>query len=314
MNVWLIGAGGMAQDYDKILKDIDCNYTVIGRGEASSSTFTEKTGTKVVTGGIDKYIESTNLIPDYAIVATGVEALSANCISLINAGVKKILVEKPAGLNREEIEALNSIAEKESATVYVAYNRRFFSSVLKAQEIIAEDGGVSSFNFEFTEWSHVIEKLTKADGVLEHWFLANSTHVVDLAFYLGGKPKELTTFLSGSLDWHSKSSNFAGAGISENDALFTYSANWEAPGRWRMEILTKKHRLYFSPMEKLQIQELGSVALNDVEIDDTLDKQYKPGLFNQVDAFLNNNDKDLCSIKQQTEIVKVYNKIAGYEK
>lgn len=314
MNVWLIGAGGMAQDYDKILKDIDCNYTVIGRGEASSSTFTEKTGTKVVTGGIDKYIESTNSTPDCAIVATGVEALSTNCISLINAGVKKILVEKPAGLDKNEIENLNSIAEEENAKVYVAYNRRFFSSVLKAQEIIAKDGGVTSFNFEFTEWSHVIENLTKADGVLENWFLANSSHVVDLAFYLGGKPKEITTFFSGSLDWHSKSSNFAGAGISVNDALFTYSANWEAPGRWRIEILTKKHRLYFSPMEKLQIQELGSVALNDVEIDDTLDKQYKPGLFNQVDAFLNNNDKDLCSIKQQTEIVKVYNKIAGYEK
>ena len=31
-------------------------------------------------------------------------------------------------------------------------------------------------------------------------------HVVDLAFFLGGKPEEISTFISGSLDWHPSAS------------------------------------------------------------------------------------------------------------
>ena len=75
---------------------------------------------------------------------------------------KNILVEKPAGLNKQKIMEVSELAKEKDAQVYVAYNRRYYASVLKAQEIIAEDGGVTSFNFEFTEWAHVIEKLQKA--------------------------------------------------------------------------------------------------------------------------------------------------------
>ena len=88
---------------------------------------------------------------------------------------------------------------------------RIFASVLKAQEIIAEDGGVKSFNFEFTEWGHVIEKMDKPKGDLENWMYANSSHVIDLAFYLGGNPVQINCFTSGELSWH-KPAAFAGAG------------------------------------------------------------------------------------------------------
>ena len=43
--------------------------------------------------------------------------------------------------------------------------------------MIAEDGGVTSFNFEFTEWSHQIQHLQKASGVMDNWVLGNSSHV-----------------------------------------------------------------------------------------------------------------------------------------
>ena len=41
--------------------------------------------------------------------------------------------------------------------------------------------------FEFTEWSHNI-RLKLNQQVKESWFLANSTHVVDLVFHLIGLP------------------------------------------------------------------------------------------------------------------------------
>ena len=249
-NVWLIGAGLMAQDYIKVLKALENNFIVIGRGEETSKQCEEVTGCEVRTGGLKQFLDTKPQCCSHAIVSVGVEKLYETTKELLEFGVKNILVEKPAGLYKEEFETLVQIAQAQKATVVVAYNRRFYASVLKAQEIIKKDGGVTSFNFEFTEWGHVIAPLKKADGVKEKWFLGNSTHVVDLAFYLGGKPKELCSFTQGSLDWHSSASVFSGAGISTKNALFSYQADWGSAGRWSVEILTKENRLILRPMEK----------------------------------------------------------------
>jgi len=313
--VWLIGAGGMAQDYIKVLESIDIDFTVIGRSEESAKKCNEATGCSVAVGGLENFLLSHPNICTHAIVAVGVEKLYETTKELLSYGVKNILVEKPGALYNNEFEELVTLAKEKNANVLIAYNRRFYASVLKAQEIIKQDGGVTSFNFEFTEWAHVIEPLVKAEGVKEKWFLGNSTHVVDLAFFLGGTPKEICSFTSGNLDWHSSASNFSGAGISENGALFNYHANWESAGRWSVEILTKEHRLIFRPMEKLQIQKRGTIAQEfDNSIDYSLDESFKPGLYLQTQNFLEDNIEGMCSILEQYEMINIYNKIANYEK
>ena len=157
--------------------------------------------------------------------------------------------------------------------------------------------------------AHVIEKLDYPREVFENWFFVNSTHVVDLAFFLGGEPKELSCFTFDKLAWH-KPAVFTGAGITNTGALFSYQANWNAPGRWGIEILTSQHRLYLRPMEKLQIQNTGSVDISEVEIDDQLDKEFKPGFYLEAKSFIEGNIERLCSIEQQMiHIDKIYDKI-----
>lgn len=309
MNIWIIGAGGIAQEYAKVLNSLGLNYTVIGRGEASAISFNEVTGKTVITGGLSKFLSTSPVIPDKTIVATPLEALAENTIALLKYGVKDIICEKPGFLKPEEIDEVKRVADVYNGNVFYAYNRRFFASVLKAEEIIKEDGGVKSFCFEFTEWGHVIESLKKPKGDLENWLYANSSHVIDLAFFLGGEPIELTSYTAGELSWH-KPAIFAGAGITDKGALFSYSANWASPGRWGVEILTAKHRLYLRPMEQLQIQNIGSVAISPVEIDDRLDKEFKPGFYLETKAFLECDYSRLCSIKEQTQHVEyIYYKI-----
>ncbi|MFA6013573.1 MAG: Gfo/Idh/MocA family oxidoreductase [Gallionellaceae bacterium] len=310
--IWLVGSGEMSQDYIKVLKALDCDFDVIGRGSESAKKCEEVTGCSVISGGLEKFLSTNPALCSHAIVSVGVEALASTTLQLINYGVQNVLVEKPAGLNHGEVEQIARISKEKSANVFVAYNRRFYASVIKAQEIIEQDGGVTSFNFEFTEWAHVIETIQKAEGVKENWFLANSTHVVDLAFYLGGKPKEICTFTSGSLDWHPAASVFSGAGVSESGALFSYQANWESAGRWSVEILTKNHRLILRPMEKLQIQKKGSVSVEFVECDYKLDEEFKPGLFLQTEKFINNVWECMCNIEYHLGMMAKYNKIANY--
>jgi predicted dehydrogenase len=311
-DVWLVGAGVMALDYAKVLKALDIDFMTIGRGDDNASNYEHITGMPVVRGGLERFLDVEKQIPHNAIVCVDVNDLKNVTLLLIRHGVTDILVEKPAGLNRAEIEEVEKAAATANARVFVAYNRRFYASVQKAREIIANDGGVSSFNFEFTEWSHVIETLAKADVVKKNWLLANSTHVIDMAFFLGGCPAAMVSYTSGGIAWHPSASVFSGAGVTDHGALFSYQANWGAPGRWGVEVLTNRHRFIFRPLEKLQIQKTGSVSIEPYEIDDRMEIAFKPGLYDQVKNFMEGRTVDFCTITDQCTRVGLYEKIAGY--
>ena len=311
MSLWLIGAGAMAQDYARVLQGLHLPFEVIGRGVDSADKFEKATGKQVRTGGLNGALRA-GRVPQKAIVAVGVEQLASTTAALIRAGVKCILVEKPAGLDLAQIESLNRIAEENGANVLIAYNRRFYGSVQQARQCIAEDGGVLSAQFEFTEWSHVIAPLVKGAGVKEHWVLGNSTHVMDIAFHLIGRPQDWKCWHAGSIGWHPTAARFAGAGVTEKGVMFSYVSDWQAPGRWGLEIMTRKRRLILRPMEQLQIMPLGTVKIELIEPLDKLDQEYKPGIYRQTQAFLNGSDKLFCSLKEQVENVRVYSEIAGY--
>jgi hypothetical protein len=73
--------------------------------------------------------------------------------------------------------------------------------------------------------------------------------------------------------------------------------------------------LIFKPIETLQIQKIGSVAVEPVVIDNKLDTEFKPGLYLQTQAFLNNDLSRFCSIAQQENFInKYYLPMSGYKK
>lgn len=318
MNIWLIGTGPMAVDYAKVLQGLNLPFTVIGRGSVRAAEFKRKTGIEPVIGGLANYFSEGNKPPEFVINSVGIDMLNESTLLLIKNGCKTILLEKPGIAYASEINEIAKSAKENNATVLLAYNRRFYQSVLTAKHMIEADGGAKSFNFEFTEWSHQIETLKhlKTQAELQNWFLGNSTHVIDLAFFLGGVPDKIATFVSGTneIEWHNKSSNYCGAGISKSGALFSYHANWKAPGRFSVEILTDKHRFIFRPLEKLQIQNIGSVAINFVEeIDYSLDEQYKPGLYLQTKAFLESKTEQFINIEEQKNLINTfYLPMSGY--
>ena len=312
--ILLVGAGGMAREYAKVLQALNRDFVVVGRGEESAQKFYEATGISVFTGGIEKYLtEHESDLPDTAIVAVRAVQLADVTENILDAGIKRLLVEKPGAYTEERILRIKNKADRYNAEVAIAFNRRYFSSVLEARKMIEEDGGVTSFYFEFTEWPASILRVpveAERQGIL----VGNSSHVIDMAFYLGGKPKEMSSYKIGSLEWHNLAASFAGAGITENGATFAYQANYDAPGRWGVEVMTRKHRYIFRPLEKLQIQNMNSVKIEFAEIDDHLDVEYKPGVYRETEDFLTKDMKDtqLCSLNEQCwDFKNIYNKIAG---
>lgn len=313
VEIWLIGAGYIAKEYARVLKGLNRQFVVIGRGEQTALDFKNAVGMPVATGGIDTYIKSEKALPKYAIVAVDAQYLCEVASKVLNFGVENVLLEKPGALNVGDLRQLHKLSEKKGARVFIAYNRRFYSSVLKARDIIREDGGCTSFVFEFTEWSHLVKVAKKSKQEKSRWFIANSTHVVDLAFHLGGTPKHIECYTSGRMDWHPSASVFSGAGIADTGALFSYHANWKAPGRWGVEVLTMKHRLILRPLEELRIQNAGSVDVTKLDLDDRLDTLYKPGLYREVDSFLNGISGKLKSLADQVVDMTLYSRMANYQ-
>lgn len=308
MKILLLGAGQMAEAYAKVLKALNTEFVVVGRSQKSAEIFETRTGVEVIAGSYENFLSSDNSLPAKAIVTIDDELLHKAIIDLSNAGIKEILTEKPAGLFIDDIAAIKKTDDKNNTKVYVAYNRRFYASVIKALELINEDGGVKSFHFEFTEWSHKIEILDKPKIVLNRWLIANSSHVIDLAFFLGGKPKQINSHVSGNLSWHPDGCIFTGSGISDKDALFSYNANWNSPGRWGVEIMTNNYRLILKPLEKLQLMKKGSVNIEEADIDYSFDNNFKPGLFLQTKYFLEAPEK-LLSINEHLTNFYFYEKI-----
>ncbi len=310
-NVVLFGAGPMAIDYAKVLKHFNANFTVVGRGREGIDKFQEQTGIAAIANGVSGWQKKGNASAEYGIVAVNCEVLTATAIELMDAGIRKVLLEKPAGLTAPEIHAVCEHAKKTDTRIFVGYNRRFYASVIAAKKLIEDDGGVLSFNFEFTEWCDRIPEKLKHSDTGKNWFLANSSHIVDMAFYLGGEPKELHTCTAGGNDWHPTATVFTGAGVTHSGALFSYQANWDAPGRWEVEILTLKHRYVFRPLEKLQILKHNTVTIESVDIDDRLDLEFKPGLYRQTESFLKEDpNAPLLNIHKHYEKVSTcYEKI-----
>lgn len=309
--IYIIGTGPMAIEYTKVLQAQKHSIIVIGRSEENALKFEKETGLKPWIGGIENYLND-NLIPNNAFVicATGTPDLMKIILIIMRSGIKNILVEKPGALSIEELLSNEKNLAQFEENIYIAYNRRFYSSVFELERLIIEDGGIDSMLFEFTEWADVIQQVQKSREVKYNWFFANSTHVIDLAFFICGTPSIWQSYSNaGKINWHKKS-NFVGAGVTDKGVLFSYISNWESAGRWGIEIMTKNRRIYLKPLEKIKIQKKGSLLIEDHLFDDSKDLQYKPGLYLQLIAFLNGDKSRLLTMKEQIKRTKdIYSKM-----
>jgi len=308
----IIGAGTIAVEYFRILKDTNVNVKVIGRGQTSADAFFSKTGCVVNLKSLEDFLMSNAEPVDGVIVAVNVESLYPVIMECIRFGIKKIMVEKPGAITSKQLNEIALYADLNNVKIFIAYNRRNYSSTIEAKKLIEIDGGVKSYRFEITEWGHQISRLDKKDEVLNNWFLANTSHVVDLAFYLCGRPRELNSICSQPTEWHPSGTNFCGSGVTENGALLVYFGNWLSPGRWGVEIQTEYHKIILCPLETLKIQKIGSLLVEEIKVDNELDIQYKPGFYLQVKSFVCEEFSHLCTIEEHLLNCRWYDQIAGY--
>lgn len=308
--ILLVGVGAMADSYATVLRALEQPFIAAGRSQQRAESFAAKWDVYAGHGDLTTQWAELSQKPHTAIVAVSANMLAQTSMFLLEQGVKRLLIEKPAGLSLSEINQLQAIAGASGAEAYVAYNRRFYGSTEAARKIIADDGGVLSVKFDFTEASKRLEAMNKPADELAGWFYANSTHVIDLAFFLGGHPTELSASSLGELPWHPAGAIFTGMGKMDGGAVFSYHANWISAGRWGVEVMTANRRLILQPMEQLSYQDHTGFSSHQVELPDDKDTAFKPGIYHQTRAFLSAEpDSRLLSLDRHADLFSIYETI-----
>ena len=100
--IWIIGAGGIAIEYAKVLKALGREFIVIGRGADSAQKFEETIGIKPVLGGLESFLETKPEKPEKVFNCVRAMDLGKTNIKLMQYGVPYVLSEKP-GFYADEI-------------------------------------------------------------------------------------------------------------------------------------------------------------------------------------------------------------------
>lgn len=263
----------------------------------------------------DLQVTLSTVRPTHVIIASPIETLTPIAIEVMKAGVKHLLLEKPAAMNQSECRTLLACASKTSSEVYVGYNRRFYASVRGALAHMSSAGeSIESLIFEFNEVMPA-KGPAATPNVSARWLLANSMHVIDTAFHPVGLPNMKRSCFQryGSLSWHPAGSLFIGSGETTKGIPFAFHANWDAPGRWGFEWVTKSTRYVFRPLEKLSIVRRGRFDLEPMELDYEMDIRFKPGVYQQNAAFLaGDKNAGLVPLAEASFLLPLAQKIAGY--
>jgi predicted dehydrogenase len=133
---------------------------------------------------------------------------------------KNVLIEKPVGRNLIETKKIINSSKKHGTLLFVGFNYRFYPHIQKAKQYLEKNklGKLVSSSFTIGHSaSPGYQKTWKMDkelcggGVV----LDPGVHLIDLMFYLIGKPKSFNSFTNNS-GWESKVED-------ESFIIFTFS-------------------------------------------------------------------------------------------
>ena len=300
----------MAKQYYLSLLRLKEPVTVLGRSEDSVLRFNEEMNAQALPGSLQKNKEKLKDQCWKTVFIAVNEEQIAPCLSeLQSLKVENIIIEKPGASSFEECQALSQkfVLSSSSPRYWIAYNRRFYASVQKIKKLVQNDGGILAAQFDFTELSDKIRSLSFPHSKLKNWIFLNSSHVIDLAFFIIGEPQFLESFNRGNKSWHDSGDYFSGSGVSQRGIPFHYASHWDAPGRWSVEILTQKNRYFLSPLEELQRQQRNSFQKENIPLEKP--KGIKEGVFELTTQALKGDFTHFLPYSNQAKRISLYQTI-----
>jgi predicted dehydrogenase len=314
----VIGYGNMGREFVAALRDLGVpRIHVCSRFETSSSELDDLPGVVTTSGGYEALTESVTH-KDVAVIATPIAVLAGAARHLARCGFRNVLIEKPVSLHSREIEVLAAEMEAAGVEAFVGYNRVAYPAFQEARSRAAEDGGITSCVYTFTEFVDRIGPGHFTTDELARWGVANSLHVMSMAHGFIGLPEAWTGYRDQgrrAVSWHPAGAVFVGSGISTEGIPFTYHADWGSRGRWSVEINTAKASYRLCPLESLLRKTKATGDWEPVEVT-TAAPAIKTGFAEQVAAMLHpaiRSTLPLVTLREAARLTRFAEDLFGYE-
>ena len=306
----IIGAGYMSKEHIKVFKTLD-NVQVSGIYSRTKSR-AESLANEFEIEGVYDSLEELYLETKADMVIISVPELSTE--EVCDAAFKFpwiCLIEKPVGYNLENAEIIYKLSEKQKAKVFVALNRRHYSSTRLMQEDLK--------NHIEPRVVHVIDQenpLVALEGgtpklVVDYWMYANSIHIIDY-FNLLCRGELLS--IENINKWEADEPFYVLSKLKYSSGdIGIYEAIWNGPGPWVVTVTTPKKRWELRPLEELRVLEYKSRKPILIE-PHYWDAEFKPGLRLQAEEslkMLRGEDYQLPSLADALKTMRLINKIYG---
>ena len=144
---------------------------------------------------------------------------------------------------------------------------------------------------------------------MNNWVQANSSHVLDAAFFIAGLPKKLNgvTFNKTSR-WRKNGIRFLYHGIGTNNLIFEITSDWRFKGAWIIFFETNNKKYLLSPLEIFY-----DISNEPVLLNEDLNNYFKNGFPAQIDDFMNKK-LYLLKINKYFEFLNIYEYINTQKK
>lgn len=308
--VAIVGAGYMAREHIRAFQDIP-GVKIMGLHSRTK----ERAEKMAAQFGIPDVFNTVNELYDRTqadLIVVTVPELAMNAVSRACFEYPwTVLLEKPAGYNLADAEDIESTARFKKRRVFVALNRRHYSST---QSVLNDLDKLSEPRFiRVHDQEDQIRALQAGQPktVVDNWMFANAIHMIDYFLVFGrGEIRHVAPVIP----WDPEDPSVVVAKVSFTSGdVGLYEGIWRGPGPWAVAVNTPEKRWEMRPLEQAAFQISGQRKLESVE-SHPWDHQFKPGLRLQAEkaaAAAKGKATDLPTLKKALKSMRLVQAIFG---
>lgn len=190
-----------------------------------------------------------------------------------------VLLEKPAGYDLENARMILEAARKSGSRVWVALNRRAYSSTRQALARLRSVEGPRFIKvLDQQDQNAARDNYKEPPEVVQNYMYANSIHLIDY-LRLFGRGK--ITRVIPVCPWTPNAPSMVVSKIEFSSGdVGIYEGVWNGPGPWAVTVVTPVERIEMRPLEQISIQLRGERKVFPLAISSD-DSEFKPGLRQQ---------------------------------
>lgn len=308
--VAVIGAGAMGREHIRAFGALD-DVSVVGiqsRTPARAEALARELNVDVVASDVRDLWERTRA--DLVVVAVPeleAKRVAEACFEHSWA----VLLEKPAGCDLEEAEAIARAAAGRPAPVMVGLNRRFYASTLAVRRDLDSRQGRRFVRVQDQQSYAEARSHGHPERVVERFMYANSIHVID---YLTHLCRGEVTHVESPLPWRGESTDFVLAHVEfDSGDVGLYEGAWTGPGPWACAVATVTRRWVMQPLEQARYQDLGERRQHELPPDKS-EVDFKPGLLRQAEqvvARVHGRESGAVTIDESLRTMRLIHRMFG---